>query len=82
MAEWKTALLWEVGEVTVGGLFLDGHNEEARWLLFTSPGQEFRLCLLPPGIPLTGPGLQVSLPTLGDSAPSFVIGVLRLIQGL
>lgn len=48
---------------------------------FHQPRAEFRLCFLPPGL-LTGPGLQVSQPTLSDSAPSFVIGVLRWIQGL
>lgn len=71
-----------IGEVTIGGLFLDGYNEEARWFPFTSPGKECRLCFLPPGLLLTGPGLQVSQPTLCDSAPSFVIGLLRWIQGL
>lgn len=47
----------EVGEVTIGCLFLDGHNKEAGWPLFPRPRTSVReLCLLPSALPLMGFG--------------------------
>lgn len=47
----------EVGEVTIGCLFLDGHNKEAGWPLFPKPRTSIQeLCLLPSALPLMGLG--------------------------
>lgn len=61
-----------LGEVTIGCLFLDGHNKEAEQLHLPEPSTRIQaLCLLPPALPLTGSPCRVSQATLCDSAPSF-----------
>lgn len=76
-----------VGEITIGCLFLDGHNKEAEWPLFPEPRTSIQeLCRLHPALPLTGhgpPGLRVRQPNpLWLSSFLCKLGVVRWIWEL
>lgn len=49
------------GKVTIGCLFLDGHNKEAGWPLFPEPKTRIQeLCFLSPALTLMGLGTSES----------------------